>query len=181
MFDRLVAVSDVVLNNYSPRGVKSLGIDYDTLKAINPKIIAVSLSGFGSTGPDQDRVSWGPMLESFSGLAATTGYPDGGPLKMGAALPDPMGGTHCAFAVLAALSERDRTGQGMFLDISQLETYAAAGGEMYLAASITGEAPPARPTAPISSPPRASTRARATTPGSPSPSRRTTSGRRWRR
>ena len=74
----------------------------------------------------------------------TTGHPDGGPLKMGAALPDPMGGTHCAFAILAALSERDRTGQGMYLDISQLETYASIGGEIYLAASLTGEAPPRR-------------------------------------
>ena len=143
VFDRLVATSDVVLNNYSPRGVRSLGIDHDTLAAINPRIISVSLSGFGSTGPDQDRVSWGPMLEAFSGLAATTGYPDRGPIKMGAALPDPMGGTHCTVAILAALAERERTGSGMFVDISQLETYSSLGGELYVAASVTGE-PPAR-------------------------------------
>ena len=141
VFDRLVAKSDVVLNNYSPRGVRSLGIDYDSLSAINPEIIAVSLSGYGSTGPDQERVSWGPMLEAHSGMAATTGYPDRGPIKMGAAMPDPIGGTHCAFAVLAALSERDRTGHGLFLDISQLETYASIGGELFLTASVTGAAP----------------------------------------
>ncbi len=144
VFDRLVAKSDIVLNNYSPRGVRSLGIDYADLVAINPTIIAVSLSGYGATGPDQARVSWGPMLEAHSGLNALTGHPHGGPVKMGAALPDPMGGTHCAFAILAALSERDRTGQGMYLDISQLETYASVGGEIYLAASLTGEAPPRR-------------------------------------
>jgi crotonobetainyl-CoA:carnitine CoA-transferase CaiB-like acyl-CoA transferase len=144
VFERLVAKTDIVLNNYSPRGVRSLRIDYDDLAAINPNIIAVSLSGYGSTGPDQARVSWGPMLEAQSGLTALTGHPDGGPVKMGAALPDPMGGTHCAFAVLAALAERDRTGHGMFLDISQLETYASIGGEIYLAASLTGEAPPRR-------------------------------------
>ncbi len=143
VFDRLVATSDVVLNNYSPRGVRSLGIDYGSLATVNPNIIAVSLSGFGATGPDQTRVSWGPMLEAQSGLAATTGYPDRGPLKMGAALPDPMGGVHGALAVLAALSERDRTGQGMNIDVSQLEAYASIGGEIYLAASLTGE-PPAR-------------------------------------
>jgi crotonobetainyl-CoA:carnitine CoA-transferase CaiB-like acyl-CoA transferase len=144
VFDRLVAKSDVLLNNYSPRGVRSLGIDYDSLAGINPNIIAVSMSGFGATGPDQARVSWGPMLESQSGLAATTGYPDRGPLKMGAALPDPMGGVHGAFAVLAALSERDRTGKGMNVDVSQLEAYASVGGEIYVAASLTGQAPARR-------------------------------------
>ena len=144
VFDRLVATSDVVLNNYSPRGVRSLGIDYESLAAINPDIIAVSLSGFGASGPDQTRVSWGPMLEAQSGLAATTGYPDRGPLKMGAALPDPMGGVHGALAVLAALSERDRTGKGMNVDVSQLEAYACIGGELYLAASLSGEAPARR-------------------------------------
>jgi crotonobetainyl-CoA:carnitine CoA-transferase CaiB-like acyl-CoA transferase len=142
VFERLVAKSDIVINNYSPRGVRSLGIDYQSLAAINPRIVALSLSGYGATGPDQDRVSWGPMLESQSGLAATTGYPSGGPLKMGAALPDPMGGTTGAFAALAALSERDRTGHGVSVDISQLETYASIGGELYLAASLTGEPPP---------------------------------------
>jgi crotonobetainyl-CoA:carnitine CoA-transferase CaiB-like acyl-CoA transferase len=142
VFRRLVARSDIVLNNYSPRGVRSLGIDYDTLREMNPKIIAIGLSGYGATGPDQDRVSWGPMLEAHSGLAATTGYQDGGPIKMGAALPDPVGGTHCALAALAALSERDRTGEGMFLDISQLETYASMGGELFVAASVSGHAPP---------------------------------------
>jgi crotonobetainyl-CoA:carnitine CoA-transferase CaiB-like acyl-CoA transferase len=141
VFRRLVARSDIVLNNYSPRGVRSLGIGYEALREMNPKIIAIGLSGYGATGPDQDRVSWGPMLEAHSGLAATTGYRDGGPVKMGAALPDPVGGTHCAFAALAALSERDRTGEGMFLDISQLETYASMGGELFLAASVTGDAP----------------------------------------
>jgi crotonobetainyl-CoA:carnitine CoA-transferase CaiB-like acyl-CoA transferase len=141
VFRRLVARSDIVLNNYSPRGVRSLGIDYAALAAINPKIIAIGLSGYGATGPDQDRVSWGPMLEAQSGMAAATGYADGGPIKMGAALPDPVGGTHCAVAALAALSERDRTGEGMFLDISQLETYASMGGELFLAASLTGASP----------------------------------------
>jgi len=90
------------------------------------------------------RVSWGPILESHSGMAATTGYQDGGPLKMGVALPDPVGGLHCLVAVLTALEERDRTGRGCFVDISQLETYAAIGGETYLAASTTGAAPPRR-------------------------------------
>jgi crotonobetainyl-CoA:carnitine CoA-transferase CaiB-like acyl-CoA transferase len=140
----LVRASDVVLDNYSPRGVKSLGIDYESLVGWNPRIVRVSLSGYGHTGPDRMRVSWGPILESHSGMAATTGYPGGGPLKMGVALPDPVGGLHCLVAVLIALAERDRAGRGGFVDISQLETYAAIGGETYLAASVTGKAPPRR-------------------------------------
>jgi crotonobetainyl-CoA:carnitine CoA-transferase CaiB-like acyl-CoA transferase len=140
----LVRASDVVLDNYSPRGVKSLGIDHESLARWNPRIISVSLSGYGHTGPDRMRVSWGPILESHSGLAAMTGYAGGGPLKMGVALPDPVGGLHCAVAVLTALAERDRTGRGVFVDISQLETYAAIGGDAYLTASATGEAPPRR-------------------------------------
>ncbi len=140
----LVRASDVVLDNYSPRGVKSLGIDHESLARWNPRIISVSLSGYGHTGPDRMRVSWGPILESHSGMAAMTGYAGGGPIKMGVALPDPVGGLHCAVAVLTALAERDRTGRGFFVDISQLETYAAIGGEAYLAASASGEAPPRR-------------------------------------
>ena len=131
----LVRASDVVLDNYSPRGVKSLGIDHESLARWNPRIISVSLSGYGHTGPDRMRVSWGPILESHSGMAAMTGYAGGGPLKMGVALPDPVGGLHCAVAVLTALAERDRTGRGFFVDISQLETYAAIGGDAYLTAS----------------------------------------------
>jgi crotonobetainyl-CoA:carnitine CoA-transferase CaiB-like acyl-CoA transferase len=140
----LVRASDVVLDNYSPRGVESLGIDHETLARWNPRIVSVSLSGYGHTGPDRMRVSWGPILESHSGLAATTGYEDGGPLKMGVALPDPVGGLHCLVAVLTTLEERDRTGRGSFVDISQLETYAAIGGETYLAASATRAPPPRR-------------------------------------
>jgi crotonobetainyl-CoA:carnitine CoA-transferase CaiB-like acyl-CoA transferase len=77
-------------------------------------------------------------------MAAMTGYAGGGPLKMGVALPDPVGGSHGAVAVLTALAERDRTGRGCFVDISQLETYASIGGDAYLAASATGAAPPRR-------------------------------------
>jgi len=140
----LVRASDVVLDNYSPRGVKSLGIDHESLARWNPRIVSVSLSGYGHTGPDRMRVSWGPILESHSGMAAMTGYAGGGPLKMGVALPDPVGGSHGAVAVLTALAERDRTGRGCFVDISQLETYASIGGDAYLAASATGAAPPRR-------------------------------------
>lgn len=144
VFERLVATADIVLNNYSPRGVRSLGIDRDRLRAINPDIVTVSMSGFGATGPGAEAVSWGPILDAASGLAATTGYADSGPYKQGVAYPDPVGGTHGALAILAALWEHRRTGRAVDVDLSQLETLLSVAGDQVLEASIAGTAPPRR-------------------------------------
>ncbi len=138
---RLVEQSDIVVDNFSPRGAKSLGIDYETISAWNPRIISVSCSGYGHTGPFRQRVSYGPVLEAHSGAASATGYVDGGPMKMGHAFPDPVGGLHGTFAVLAALWERDETGRGCMVDLSQLQTYAALSGDLLLETSLEGEAP----------------------------------------
>lgn len=143
IFEELVRRSDVVLNNYSPRGVLSLGIDHETLRAINPTIVTVDLSGFGATGPEFDQVSWGPILEGSSGLAHATGYADSGPYKQGLAFPDAVGGLHGTIAILAALWEREISGQAVHVDVSQLETYLHLAGELCLATSLSG-APPAR-------------------------------------
>ncbi len=136
---RLVEESDVIVDNFSPRGSKSLGIDYETVKRWNPRIISVSCTGYGHTGPFRQRVSYGPVLEAHSGTTSVTGYLEGGPMKMGHAFPDPIGGLHGAFAVLAALWERDETGQGCFVDLSQLQTYTAVAGELVLETSVQGQ------------------------------------------
>jgi crotonobetainyl-CoA:carnitine CoA-transferase CaiB-like acyl-CoA transferase len=138
----LVKVSDIVVDNYSPGAIRHLGLDYETLRTYNPSLIRISMSGYGHTGPAQTHPSWGPILEAQSGMSWTTGYPEAGPLKVGAAFPDPIGGLHAVVAILAALDERDRSGAGGSIDLSQFETYAAIGGEKYLAASATGEASP---------------------------------------
>ncbi|MDE2891461.1 MAG: CoA transferase [Chloroflexota bacterium] len=138
---RLVEASDVIVDNFSPRGSKSLGIDYETVKRWNPRIISVSCTGYGHSGPFRQRVSYGPVLEAHSGATSVTGYLDGGPMKMGHAFPDPIGGLHGAFAVLAALWERDETGQGCFVDLSQLQTYTAVAGELVLETSVQGQPP----------------------------------------
>ena len=144
VFQRLVAGADIVLNNYSPRGVRSLGIDHETLRAIKPDIVTVAMSGFGATGPGAEAVSWGPILDAASGLAASTGYPDSGPYKQGVAYPDPVGGSHGAAAVLAAWWEHRRSGEAVHVDLSQLETLLSVAGDQLLEASITGLAPPRR-------------------------------------
>ena len=166
VFEELVRRADVVLNNYSPRGVRSLGIDRDTLRAVNPRIVTIDLSGFGATGPGAEQVSWGPILDATSGIAEATGYADSGPYKQGLAFPDAVGGVHGAFAILAALHERDRTDGPVHLDISQQETLLGLAGDLALRASVTGTSPARRGPRRSPSPPPACTAAPATTTGS---------------
>ena len=141
VFRRLVAKADILLDNYRPRALDRLGFDYESVAAINPRIVRISMSGYGSTGPYRDRGSWGPILEAHSGLAATTGYEGGGPIKQGAAFPDGIGGLTGTFALLDALRERDRTGEPVYVNLSQLESYVSIGGEFVLAAAAAGESP----------------------------------------
>lgn len=143
VFRRLLAEADVLLDNYRPRALDRLGFDFEAVRAINPRIVRLSMSGYGSTGPYRERGSWGPILEAHSGLAATTGYQGGGPIKQGAAFPDGIGGLTGTFALLDALRERDRTGEAVYVNLSQLESYLSIGGEFVIAASATAE-PPAR-------------------------------------
>jgi crotonobetainyl-CoA:carnitine CoA-transferase CaiB-like acyl-CoA transferase len=143
-FRRLVAESDVVLENYSPRGAIGLGVVFDLLREVNPRIVVVSVSGYGHTGPSCDRVALGPIIEAESGLAALTGHRRGGPTKLGAAMPDAIAGLNGAIAIIAALEERDATGEGQYVDISMLESFVAIGGEYLLATSAAGRAPSRR-------------------------------------
>ncbi len=144
VFRRLIAEADILLDNYRPRALDRLGFDFEAVAAINPRIVRISMSGYGSTGPYRDRGSWGPILEAHSGLAATTGYEGGGPVKQGAAFPDGIGGLTGTFALLDALRERDRTGRAVYVNLSQLESYVSIGGEFVVAASASGEAPARR-------------------------------------
>ena len=107
-------------------------------------MVTVDLSGFGAVGPAAEQVSWGPILDAVSGLAATTGYPDSGPYKQGLALADAVGGVHGAFAVLAALREREVTGGPVHVDVSQLQTMIGLAGDLALHTSIDGRPPPRR-------------------------------------
>lgn len=144
VFRRLLAEADILLDNYRPRALDRLGFDFEAVAAINPRIVRISMSGYGSTGPYRDRGSWGPILEAHSGLAATTGYEGGGPVKQGAAFPDGIGGLTGTFVVLDALRERDRTGRAVYVNLSQLESYVSIGGEFVIAASAGGEPPERR-------------------------------------
>ena len=127
---RLVAVSDVVAENFTPRVLRNLGLDYERLRAVNPRIILLSSSGFGQTGPWRDYRAYGPTTESVDGLMHLTGYPDGPPTRGGAggfgvAFTDVAGAYYGTYAILAALEYRERTGKGLWLDLSHYEAGVA--------------------------------------------------------
>lgn len=125
---QLVAISDVVIDNFSARVMHNWGMDYESIKKIKPDIIAVSMSGFGHTGPQKDYVSYGPTLQALSGYTLLMRHPGGEPAGWGYSYADMSGGYSGALAVLMALWHRKRTGEGQFVDLSQFETIASVVG-----------------------------------------------------
>ena len=122
---RLIAMSDVVLENYSARGMKAIGFDYERLREINPRIVYCSMAGFGHRGPYKNYVAYGPMQESQAGIVHLTGWPDGEPSRVGTSYPDAAAGVSAAFAIVSALRRVKRTGQGQWIDLGQTLTAAA--------------------------------------------------------
>ena len=128
----LVAAADVVLDNYRPGVMAKLGLDHDTLALVNPRIVSVSLSGFGATGPSAARPGYDYTIQALAGVMSLTGEPDGPPGKAGISYVDHSGGLAAALAVCAALVERGRTGLGRHVDVALFDvqvsmlTYLAA-------------------------------------------------------
>lgn len=138
---RLAAISDAVIENYSPRVMGNLGLGYDVLSELNPGIILVSMPGYGLDGPMRDRVAYGSTLDAESGVAALMGYEDGGPQRLGVALPDPVAGFHAVAALLTALVQRRATGLGQHIDLSQLESMTVFVGDAVVGYQLTGVRP----------------------------------------
>ncbi len=137
---RLVAVSDVVAENFSGRVMPSWGLDYESIKTINPGIIMLSMSGFGRTGPWKDRVSYGQTLQAWSGFTQLTGFLDTDPSGPASAYSDATGGMAGAQAVMLALIHRARTGRGQWLDVSQFESLSSLLETLVLDMSVNGPA-----------------------------------------
>ena len=125
IFHDLVKVSDVVFDNLRPAVLKKVGADYETLKRINPRIISCSVSGFGQDGPDRDLPAYDLTIQARGGAMGITGEKDGAPVRMGLPMGDLGGGLFAAYAIAAALFDRERTGQGRRLDISLLDCQAS--------------------------------------------------------
>jgi len=125
IFKELVKIGDVVLENYAPGVMKRLGIDYPVLQEVNPRIIMGSISGFGQTGPYAERMAFDVISQAMSGLMSFTGHPANPPTRVGTSLGDVNASVHAAFAIMAALWYREKTGQGQYIDVSMLETMVA--------------------------------------------------------
>jgi len=136
LFKNLVRVSDVVLENYSPGIMERYGLGYEILREVNPRIIIVSLSGFGATGPESRFRAMGATQEQMSGVHHLWGYLGQPPLRAGINLGDPVAGICAATAILLAVHKRRRTGKGERVDISQRETLIHILGEVVLDYSV---------------------------------------------
>jgi crotonobetainyl-CoA:carnitine CoA-transferase CaiB-like acyl-CoA transferase len=121
----LARQADVVIDNFSARVMRNWGLDYDGLRALNPDVIAVAMSGFGLTGPGRERVSYGPTLQALLGFPFLMRLPDGPPAGWGYSWSDMLGGMTAALATLAALWHRARTGEGQLVDLGQYGSLAA--------------------------------------------------------
>lgn len=120
-FRRLVANSDVLVDNFRPGVLASLGLDYESLAEMNPRLIHASITGYGPDGPDADLASMDLIIQGRSGLMAKSGFPDGPPTKAGATVGDQFPAALCALAVVAALRQRDADGQGQYIDVAMLD------------------------------------------------------------
>jgi crotonobetainyl-CoA:carnitine CoA-transferase CaiB-like acyl-CoA transferase len=138
---RLVAVSDVVIENFTPRVMANWGFDYESLRRVKPAIIAVGMSYKGHDGPDSGQAGFAPTVHAAAGLTGLVASPDGDTLGPGFSYADHVAGLFASMAVLAALEHRDATGEGQFVDISQQEALLTLMGEAFAETA----APPAVP------------------------------------
>jgi crotonobetainyl-CoA:carnitine CoA-transferase CaiB-like acyl-CoA transferase len=125
IFLRLVRSADVVIENFRPDVKDRLGIDYENLRAINPRIILASISGFGQSGPYRTRAGFDQIAQGMGGLMSVTGYPGQGPMRAGIAIADSSAGVYATTGILIALAERERSGLGQWVQTSLLQAQIA--------------------------------------------------------
>ena len=134
----LIAVSDIVVENFSASVLKRWGLDYEAQRQIRPDIIYASMSGFGHTGRDNKYVTWGPTAQALSGLTYMSGLPGEDPAGWGFSYMDHTGGFYGALACMNALHHRNRTGEGQWIDLSQVEVGMALTGTAILDKTVNG-------------------------------------------
>ena len=143
---KLAETADVLIENYKVGDLKRFGLDYESLKAINPRLIYCSVTGFGQTGPMAARPGYDGLFQATGGMMAVTGIPEGqpgaGPLKTGPSLVDFVTGHNTALAIMGALMHRTRTGEGQYIDIALLDSSVAMVSHIMQDYLISGVAPP---------------------------------------
>lgn len=138
LLKRLISISDVFIENFSSRVLTRWGLDYPEQRKLKPDIIYASLSGFGHSGRHQDYTTWGPTAQALSGLTFMSGLPGETPAGWGYSFLDHTAGYYAATAIMMALHHRHRTGQGQWVDISQVETGIVMTGPAMLDYTVNG-------------------------------------------
>ena len=126
LFKELVRRCDVLIENFRPGTMERLGLSYDELKVVNPRLIYAAISGFGQTGPYRDRPGYDIIGQAMGGLLSITGWPDSPPTRSGTAIGDILSSLFCCIGILAALNIRDRTGVGQMVDVSLVDSVFAS-------------------------------------------------------
>ncbi|KAA5835232.1 CoA transferase [Saccharopolyspora hirsuta] len=138
---RSVAQADVLVENFRPGVLDRLGVGWDRLREANPGLVYCAISGFGQDGPLRDRPAYDQIVQGLSGMMSVTGTAETGPLRAGYPVADTLGGMAAAFSIAAALVQRDRTGEGVRLDVSMLESAMTAMGWVISNQLIAGQEP----------------------------------------
>jgi crotonobetainyl-CoA:carnitine CoA-transferase CaiB-like acyl-CoA transferase len=135
---RLVPKVDVVMENFRPGVMDKLGLGYETLRAINPRLIYAAVSGFGQVGPDKATAAFDGMIQAMSGLMSITGFPSNGPTRVGFAGADVMSGFTAAFGVASALYQRTHTGKGQLVDVAMIDAVTGFLAQQFTEHMMTG-------------------------------------------
>ncbi len=145
MIRALAAESDVLIENYKVGGLAAYGLDAESLRALNPRLIYCSITGFGQTGPYAERAGYDVLIQAMSGLMSITGGRDGepgaGPQKVGVALVDIMTGLYATVGILAALAHREKTGEGQVIDVALLDVAVASLANQAMNYLVSGISP----------------------------------------
>lgn len=138
---RLVATADVVIENFKVGGLKKYGLDYESLKAINPKLVYCSITGFGQNGPYAEFAGYDYIVQGMSGFMSITGEPDGQPMKAGVAIADIFTGIYAVTAIQSALIHAMKTGEGQMVDMALLDVMSAVLANQNMNYLISGKSP----------------------------------------
>jgi len=141
LFARLAAGADVVVENFRPGVMDRLGLGWDTLRETNPRLVYCAISGFGQTGPDAMKPAYDQIIQGLSGVMAINGDEQTSPLRCGFPVCDTVGGLDAAFAIMAALYHRERTGEGQFIDVALLDAIMPLMGWVAANLLIGGQQP----------------------------------------
>ncbi|MDH3264458.1 MAG: CoA transferase [Paracoccaceae bacterium] len=138
---RLAAEADVVIENFKLGGLKKYGLDWESLREVNPRLVYCSITGFGQDGPYAHRAGYDYIIQGMSGLMSVTGDPEGQPQKVGVAVADIFTGIYATTAILAALRQRDATGEGQRIDMALLDVAVSVMANQAMNYLATGTPP----------------------------------------